>query len=325
MQTVFNVLIAVLFAGSAIAETTSNIAAGAIVNSWVQSGLRATDKAFDLAIQGHGFFVLRTSNGDMTFSRYGEMGLDRSGYLVHATSQLPVLGYCDDELGPIDLSRFASDPSDSSVAKSFRVELDGKIVAAYANNRVRETCQIALAIFQNPRNLRRGQKHLLDSGIESGDPSIGRPHSNIRGSIYGSALEELDEQLYRSNINDGHADRITQEMAKSRLANESWQKEKTLFYVYDLGLSRQELLAVEKSADDSSKRISRIVALSEQSSAAISAEEFSKQIEAIVAAHESEVLATIGSERLERAKKFRDNFNLNAWSRFGTIVRYTGF
>jgi len=78
--------IAVLSSSLANAEATpANAITRSIVNGWTQGGLMVTDKLFDLAIQGNGFFVLKLPNGQNAFSRYGAMRLDPDGYLTYAS------------------------------------------------------------------------------------------------------------------------------------------------------------------------------------------------------------------------------------------------
>jgi flagellar hook protein FlgE len=181
--------------GAALAETDAATLSGSIANSWTQAGVRATDKPFDLAIQGNGFFAIRLPSGEEAFSRYGEMSVDWRGFLVHAPTRGEVLGYCDGEIGPIDLSRFARDEGDKSFAKSFRIELNGTIVAVYENGYSRETCRVAIALFRNSPMLKRSLSHTLHVTGDSGQGSLGVPQVEGRGSIYGSSLEELDEQM----------------------------------------------------------------------------------------------------------------------------------
>jgi len=56
------------------------VAAGSIVNAWTQGSVRSTEKPFDLSIQGKGFFVLKQSDGEHVFSRYGEMSLNSEDF-----------------------------------------------------------------------------------------------------------------------------------------------------------------------------------------------------------------------------------------------------
>jgi hypothetical protein len=304
------------------AATPSAVMTGAIVNNWTQAGVRVSDKPFDLAIQGNGFFVLQLTNGEQVFSRYGEMGLSPDGYLIHAASYGKVLGNCDGELRPINLSEFSMDEKGTTI-KSFRTELDGKIMAIYESGYTHQSCTVVLALFSNPNKLSR-DKHILRVTPESGSPFIGAAHQEARGSIYDSSLEELDEQMYRLNIKPANVDRVVVEMEKERLAKEDWIKKKTLFYVYDLNVSRQDLAEIEKSYEKYGVIIKGVVDLTE-GPGGISDNEFLSKIDAASKLHESEVLKILGQNRFDKAKQFREDYNTQVWAKFGTSLRFTGF
>jgi len=312
-----------LFSTHLLAETPSTVMTGAIVNTWTQATLRVTEKPFDLAIQGNGFFVLQLPNGEQIFSRYGEMSLTADGYLVHSFSQGKVLGFCGGEFQPINLSQFARGDK-RTVVKSFKTELDGKIMAFYEGGYARQTCTLALALFNNPTKLLR-DKHILKETPESGKPFIGIPQSEARGSIYGSTLEELHEQTYRLNIKSVDADRVAIEMEKGRLANEDWLKQRTLFYVYDLNVSRQELAEIEASLEKCGVIIKKLVSIAESGPGTISEDDVSSRIDTAVNLHASEVLGILGQDRFDKAKKFRAHYNEQVWDKFGTSLRFTGF
>jgi flagellar hook protein FlgE len=180
------------------AETPSTIVTGAIVNSWNQAGFQATDKLFDLAIQGNGFFALQLANGERVFSRQGELSLNSEGFLIHNASQGKVLGYCNEVLEPINLSLFAQDLKGTTV-KSFRTALNGVITAFYESGYAHQTCTVGLALFNNPNRLIR-DNHTLIANRESGMALIGLPQQQARGSVYAYTLEELDEYIYQKNI-----------------------------------------------------------------------------------------------------------------------------
>lgn len=317
------ILLSLFMPFSLIAETHSTILTGANVNSWSQAGFQASDKPFDFAIQGKGFFVLQLSNGKRGYSRYGEMSLDADGYLIHSATRGKVLGYCDGMLQPVKLSRYAYDER-GTVVRSFNTELNGKIMAFYESGYSNETCTLVLALFNNPSKLIR-DNHLLISTPESGRALVGIPQSLARGSIYSSTLEELDEQIYRLNINPSGLDRVAVEMEKGRKATEEWIKKRIIFYVFDLNVSRQELAAIEKSSEEYESAIASIVTRLKTDRDSIVESEFSNMFEALMQTHESEVLNTLGKERFERAEKFRDDYNKLVWMKFGTGLQITTF
>lgn len=317
-------IILTLTANTLLAQNTSEIViAGAIVNTWTQAGLRVTEKPFDLGIQGNGFFALQTENGERVFSRYGEASLNPDGFLVHSASNAKILGYCAGELTAIDLSQFAVSSNESEI-KSFRVEQNGTITAIYSNGTSSSTCQIALALFQNPLKLNR-KKHVLIPTKASGAGYIGVPHDSTRGSLYGSSLEELDEEMYRLNTKSENSDRVAIEMEKAERASLQWSKEKTLFYIYNLQVSRSALEEIESSTMRCEKSIKDLVAMVESKSQQPSDTDFTNAINQALAQNESEVLVILGKERLEKAIRFRAKFNEKVWDNFGTSIKFTAF
>lgn len=315
----------VLFTADRVhAESTSpSVLAGSIANLWTQAALRVTDKPFDLGVQGAGFFVLQLPSGEQVFSRYGELSLNAEGFLLHSSSGGKILGYCSGELQPINLSGFARDP-EGAAAESFKIELNGTMNGSYENGKTHGTCTVALALFNNPLKLGR-QHHVLRPTVDSGFASIGKPQSDGRGSVYGATLEELDETMYRVNSKSGTGDRVAEEMKKSRAAAAQWSKEKTLFYVYDLDLTREELSGLDQSTERVGVEIQKIVALAEMGPHQISDTDFSAKIQFALKQHEREVADILGQVRLATAKKFREEFNRNVWGRFGSTTRFTAF
>jgi hypothetical protein len=320
----FLIVPALFFSKALLAQSPSAIvAAGSVVNSWTQGSIRSTEKPFDLSIQGKGFFVLKQSNGEHVFSRYGEMSLNSEGFLVHSASQSSVLGYCGANLEPIDLSRFAKD-SDGSIVKSFTTELDGTIVALYENGTEHKICSVALALFHNSSRLERS-RHILKATINSGSAVIGTPTREGRGSIYGASLELLEEQLYRLNIKSPNSDKVAVEMEKVQLAMDQWDKQKTLFYIFDLKMDRDDLDRLEKAAGRSGEKIQRLVAAMTQKPSQISQKDYDQGVRAAMDEEEANFLNIAGQSGLEEAKKFRESFNRNLFFNFGTSINITGF
>jgi flagellar basal body rod protein FlgG len=181
-----------------IAETPATVAAGALVNSWTQAGLEITDKPFDFGIQGHGFFALQLESGANVYTRNGQMALSLDGFLIHKSSKAKVLGFCNGSLKPVKLSHYSYDHK-GTVVKSFRTGTDGAIFAIYDSGYEQKTCTLALAIFSDPSNLVR-ENHLLTPNNDTGNPFIGTPLSDVRGTIYSGTLETLDEKIYQINL-----------------------------------------------------------------------------------------------------------------------------
>lgn len=321
MKTLCALAVSALITSAVHAATPEAVIAANQVNLWIQGGVATASLPFDLAIQGNGFFILQMASGEQKFSRHGEMQLDAEGYLVQGLSGGKVIGTCGGELQPINLARFAKH-GDSALVQSFRVELNGTITAFYQNGHSAETCRIALALFQNPRRLKRSG-HILESTKESGPDFIGPAREEGRGDIFRESREVLEEGLYLNNIDDSKPDRVSAEMERVRRTNEEWNKQKTLFYVYDLKLSREELAALESSAEVFGQKMNSLV--KKASVSHIADREWSVTIEAARRQHETEAADILGQDRLEKAQAFREDFNQHVFEKFGTDLKFTAY
>jgi flagellar hook protein FlgE len=68
-----------------------------------QSSFQSTGNALDMALQGNGFFTLRTSDGRQVFSRAGNFTRNNDGYLV-ASDGSSVMGWNQDATGRVNTS-----------------------------------------------------------------------------------------------------------------------------------------------------------------------------------------------------------------------------
>jgi flagellar hook protein FlgE len=192
-------LTSLAFASVAVAGmpgTPEEALAGSLVNGWQQGGLRVTDRTFDLAIQGAGFFVLQHPNDRerWAYTRVGAFEMDNAGFLVQSGTGLKVFGYADSKIDrflPINLA-LAARSAQSAPVKSFRIGLNGEIKAAYADGTVATVAFVALALMPNARRLSRIAEHLYEIDRSSGSAYCAPAQVDGRGSVYAASLEELD-------------------------------------------------------------------------------------------------------------------------------------
>lgn len=87
-----------------------------------QGNVSFTDNNLDLAITGNGFFVL-SDQGEAKYSRAGQMGVDKDGYMVNNTG-MRVQGFQADEEGTVSgvLGDLVVDANDLPPARSTGVE-----------------------------------------------------------------------------------------------------------------------------------------------------------------------------------------------------------
>jgi flagellar hook protein FlgE len=77
----------------------AGVKVAAVSQQFTQGNVNFTNNAFDLAINGQGFFRL-SDNGSAVYSRAGAFGLDASGYISNADN-LRLTGYLADPVGNI--------------------------------------------------------------------------------------------------------------------------------------------------------------------------------------------------------------------------------
>lgn len=90
-----------LYASGFLSAGTNPIGDGVRVQdvqqSFGQGNISFTDNGLDLAISGDGFFIL-SNNGEIRYSRAGQFGIDKDGYVVNNQS-MRVQGYTADDDG----------------------------------------------------------------------------------------------------------------------------------------------------------------------------------------------------------------------------------
>jgi len=144
--------------------------------------LLSSEGAFDLAIEGEGFFVLDSGDGTLAFSRAGDFSTDVSGALVNPDG-LPVLPPVTVPPGAVNVS----------------IGQDGTVTATFEDGLSRTVGRLELARFANPEGLHSIGNNLFTATGVSGPPEIGLPGSGGRGEIRFETLEgsnvDLTEQI----------------------------------------------------------------------------------------------------------------------------------
>ncbi len=133
--------------------------------------LTPSDRPFDLAIDGEGYFIVETGFGGYLFTRRGDFVVDSQRYL--ATSD----GY---RLVPlIQLPESTDDLS---------ATLDGQLVARTTTGATVAVGRIKIATFTNPAGLQREENYFMPTAA-SGDPVPHTPGSGGAGTIKSKMIE----------------------------------------------------------------------------------------------------------------------------------------
>jgi flagellar basal-body rod protein FlgG len=188
--------------GSRVASTIRNFSQGSFV---------VTDRPFDLALEGEGFFQVKLPadiGGGMGYTRAGAFARDSNGNLVTPN------GYALEPAIAID-----QDVVEVSVSR------DGVVkVRKAADPALSQVGQIQLADFVNPEGLTaHGQNIYLESEA-SGPPTVANPGTSGIGEIQQGALETSNVDVVKelvSMIESQRAFEINSQVIQS--ANEALQ------------------------------------------------------------------------------------------------------
>ncbi|MCR4378505.1 MAG: flagellar basal-body rod protein FlgG [Rhodospirillales bacterium] len=138
-----------------------------------QGNLNPTDNAFDLAVQGRGFFQIEMPNGDTAYTRDGTFQLNADGQIVTHD------GYA--VLPSITVPNNAVDVAINGSGEVL-VKLDGQV--AYSN-----VGQIQTAIFPNDAGLESVGSNLYLETPASGNATTGTPGATGYGTVLQGFLE----------------------------------------------------------------------------------------------------------------------------------------
>ena len=161
------------------------VRAAGTTRSFVQGNLQQSGNAYDLAIQGNGFFQVQMPDGTTGYTRDGGFQVDAAGQLV--TNQgYPVLPGIT---GPAD-------------AKSVTVAQDGTVQVTTAGNATPNTIgQLQLANFVNPAGLESLGQNLYAETAASGTPNTGVPGSNELGTLRQGFVETSNVNVVEELVN----------------------------------------------------------------------------------------------------------------------------
>ncbi|MBC7782952.1 MAG: flagellar hook basal-body protein [Burkholderiales bacterium] len=135
--------------------------------------LLRTNRPYDFAIDGEGYFIVETGHGGYLFTRRGDFFIDTNRYVVTAD------GY-----------RLAPPLQIPQDAGEMRVALDGRVVSITSAGRGAEPVgRIRVATFAKPDALDRDGTYFIPTA-GSGDPVTREPGSGGAGTIKTGFLEK---------------------------------------------------------------------------------------------------------------------------------------
>lgn len=149
-----------------------------------QGGLLETKNNLDMAIEGNGFFVIQQPDGTPAYTRNGAFQVDQDGRLV-TSEGMPLEP-------PISIPAGATAVS---------ISPDGTVTAQMAGeDKPTNLGQITVATFVNPAGLQALGHNLFRSSAASGEPQIGAPAAEGRGSLLQGSLEQANVEIVEEMI-----------------------------------------------------------------------------------------------------------------------------
>ncbi len=149
-----------------------------------QGTLQQTGNPLDLAIEGRGFFQVTQPNGELAYTRAGNLKVDAEGRLV------TVDGYL--------LEPAVTIPQD---ATSVTVTPDGVVsVTTAGQSTAQEVGRIELAGFPNPSGLQAMGRSLYLPTSASGEPIVATPGTEGLGTVAQGFLEGSNVQVVTEMI-----------------------------------------------------------------------------------------------------------------------------
>ncbi len=154
-------------------EVGLGVRAGATTRSFAQGDMMATQNPLDVAIEGNGFFRVLRPNGDLGYTRAGNLRVDGTGRLVTQTGHLvdPPITVPDD-------------------ATDLTITADGNVSARVPGREDSVPLgQLELTLFQNPGALHALGGNLFEATDATGRPLQVRPGEQGAGNLAQGFLE----------------------------------------------------------------------------------------------------------------------------------------
>ncbi len=172
---------------------------GATQKIFTTGDFEETGNSLDVAIEGDGFFQVRTPSGDTAYTRDGSFKKDSEGKLV--TSD----GY--------ELEPSVTIPSG---ATDITIGEDGSVTATVQGQSEPQSCgNIELVKFLNPAGLMNQGKNLFTSTVASGDPITGTPGQDGLGKLSSGYVEMANVKVVEEMVNLITAQRAYEVNSKS--------------------------------------------------------------------------------------------------------------
>jgi flagellar basal-body rod protein FlgG len=148
-------------------------------------GTSSTGSAWDVAIQGDGFFKVALSDGSVAYTRGGTLKVNPDGQLATQSGLV--------------LQPSISVPANVS---SLSISADGTVLAMVANQaRPTQLGQLQMTRFTNPAALQAQGDNVYLASEAAGDPTVGNPGQDGMGSLQQGYLEGANVKMVDEMVN----------------------------------------------------------------------------------------------------------------------------
>ena len=162
-------------------ELGTGVRVEAISTDFSEGNLQVTNNEMDVAIRGDGFFQFRKPDGDIVYSRAGNLARDVDGNIISQS------GYTLDP--PVRIP-------DSTT--KLTIDPEGRVFANVNNEAIpREIGQILLARFKNPDGLKNVGNNFYKETIDSGEAIVEIPGRNATGQVVQYSMENSNVDIIK--------------------------------------------------------------------------------------------------------------------------------
>ncbi|MGN0161850.1 MAG: flagellar hook-basal body protein [Lachnospiraceae bacterium] len=156
-----------------------------ITSHYGQGGFQATEEPFDFAIQGEGFFAVRTLDGDTAYTRNGNFYLAVAPSGGHMLTNSEGLAVLDGNGNPIYFEEGLS-------SEQITIDSDGEVCLPDSNNNPQKTgIKLALYQFSNPSGLEKTNNGLLKESAASGVAMNEDEYDTLKRSVVKQGYLEM--------------------------------------------------------------------------------------------------------------------------------------
>jgi flagellar basal-body rod protein FlgG len=151
---------------------------------YTQGNFSQTDNAFDVAIEGRGFFQIQMPDGSTAYTRDGNFQLNAQGQLVTSSGYVVQPGI--------------SIPDGS---QTISISRDGVVSVTSAGGNPTQVGQLQLTDFINPAGLQPLGENMLVETVASGPAQTGAPGQNGMGTVLQGFFEASNVNVVEELVN----------------------------------------------------------------------------------------------------------------------------